>query len=170
MKRDVTLTGALMLIVGAIIILIGGVGPNMGSKALVFFAIEIVGILSTGIGGAILIILFGCQAIVRFKKEKPDFIKLLVEFLQFLLSCFVYCGGSFWVLVTILSFDMQVPVLGRVVFILLGVLAVVIMVLFRKYRKKNPPHFEHISGFVIMMIPIALIVLFCLEEFWKARN
>lgn len=162
-KHDMTFVCAGLFIIGIVIFLIGALGPVMGSGALTFFAIKSGGILAIGVGLSATVILAGCTGISRFAKEKIEVSTIFFEFLQFLLSCFVYCGGSLLVLVCVLSFDLKsITVFTGGIFASAGIVSIIFMVRFRKYRKAHPKKMEHISSFLIMIFFLAIGMFFLL--------
>lgn len=162
-KRGIIFACAGLSIIGVVIFMIGLLGPVIGPGALTFFAIKITGTLAIGAGISVLVILAGCMGIRHFAKERPDAATLFFECLQFLLSCLVYCGGSLFVLIGILSFDLQsITAFVRGILIAAGILSIVFMVWFRKYRKAHPKKMEHIGNFLIMMIFLVIGMAFLL--------
>lgn len=150
-KHVMTYIFAGLFIIGVVIFLIGALGPVMGPGAFIFYAIKVAGILAIGAGLSATVILAGCTGIRRFVKEKNKVSIIFFQFLQFLISCLVYCGGSFLVLMCILSFDLKfITAFARGILTAAGIASIIFMVRFRKYRKAHPKKMEHIINVLIM--------------------
>lgn len=160
-ERSITFSGAALLILGVVALIIGAVGPVTGSAALISFAITSAGGVLSGLGILLLFLISGCIGIRKFSKEKPSLSIIIKEFLQFLLSVFVYCGGAFLVLLSVLSFNLKdTSLAARIFFVILGILGVIGMIAFRRFRKKHPYKSKHIGGFLTVMIPLIISVFF----------